>query len=128
LPPAKYAGTGGAPDQSLAPLSKIIYDLNERFGTDFSEMDKILSQMAEDFAADDDLRKKAQNNCIDNFRYPFDSAFINIVLDRMDQNETFFNKVLDDEQFQQNLKDMMMPIIYERLRTGTEAEGKRKQA
>lgn len=122
LPPVKYAGTGGVPEQSLAPLSKIIHDLNERFGTNFSEMDKILSQMAEDFAADEDLRKKARNNSIDNFKYPFDSAFINIVLDRMSQNEAFFNKVLDDEKFQQELKEMMMPLIYERLRTGQELD------
>lgn len=121
LPPTKYAGTGGVPDQSLAPLSKIIHDLNERFGTNFTEMDKILSQMAEDFAANDDLRKKARNNSIDNFKYPFDSAFINIVLDRMTQNEAFFNKVLDDERFQQDLKDMLLPVIYERLRTGMDA-------
>lgn len=117
LPPTKYAGTGGVPDQSFVPLSKIIHDLNERFGTNFSEMDKILSQMAEDFAANDDLRKKARNNSIDNFKYPFDSAFINIVLDRMSQNEAFFNKVLDDEKFQRDLKDLMLPVIYERLRS-----------
>jgi type I restriction enzyme, R subunit len=51
-----------------------------------------------------------------NFKYPFNEAFINIVLDRMAQNEGFFNKVLDDEKFQQDLKDMMLPVIYERLR------------
>jgi type I restriction enzyme R subunit len=116
LPPTKYAGTGGIPDKSLMPLSKIIHDLNERFGTNFSEMDKILSQMAEDFAANEDLRKKAQNNSMDNFKYPFESAFINIILDRMSQNEAFFNKVLDDEKFQNELKEMMLPVIYERLR------------
>lgn len=116
LTPTKFAGTGGVQGKDLVPLSKIIQDLNERYGTNFTEIDKILSQMAEDFAADEDLRKKAQNNSMDNFKYPFDSAFINIVLDRMTENQAFFNKVLDDEKFQQDLKDMMMPVIYERLR------------
>lgn len=116
LPATKFAGTGGVQEKDLVPLSKIIQNLNERYGTNFTEIDKILSQMAEDFAADDDLRKKAKNNSIDNFKYPFDSAFINIVLDRMTENQAFFNKVLDDEKFQQDLKNMMLPIIYERLK------------
>ena len=100
----------------MAPLSKIINDLNERFGTDFKEIDKILAQMAEDFAFNEELRKKAKNNSLENFKYPFDNAFLNIVLDRMAQNESFFNKVLDDEKFQNDLKEMMLPVIYERLR------------
>lgn len=66
------------------------------------------------------LRKKAQNNSMDNFKYPFYDAFINIVLDRMAQNETFFNKALDDDKFQQELKELMLPVIYERLRAGRE--------
>lgn len=69
-------------------------------------MDKFLAQMAEDFVVDEELRKKAKNNSIDNFKFPFDSAFINIVLDRMTQNQDFFTKVLDDEKFQNDLKDM----------------------
>ena len=80
------------PEKALVPLSTIIHDLNDRFGTNFSEMDKILAQMAEDFVADKELRKKAQNNSIDNFKFPFDSAFINIVLDRMTQNQDFFTR------------------------------------
>ena len=36
--------------------------------------------------------KKAKNSSLENFKYPFDNAFLNIVLDRMAQNENFFNK------------------------------------
>jgi len=43
-------------------------------------------------------------------------VFINKVIDRMDQNQAFFTRVLDDEQFRIALMEYMLIETYEKLR------------
>ena len=40
---------------------------------------------------------------------------MNKVIDRMDQNQTFFARILDDEQFKNALMDLMLVETYEKL-------------
>ncbi|HAZ38138.1 MAG TPA: hypothetical protein DCY71_09900, partial [Clostridiaceae bacterium] len=64
---------------------------------------------------DEDLVQKAKTNTIDDFRFAFEKVFINKVIDRMDQNQTFFTRVLDDEQFKNALMEYMLTETYEKL-------------
>ncbi len=91
--------------------------LNKRFGTDFTKADQLLvEQIKEDFAADEDLVQKVKTNTIDDFKFAFEKVFIDKVIDRMDQNHTFFTRVLDDEQFKNALMEYMLVETYEELR------------
>jgi hypothetical protein len=50
-------------------LSSIIEVLNERFGTDLTDVDKLLlDQFEEGWVADSELADQVQNNTLDNFR------------------------------------------------------------
>jgi type I restriction enzyme R subunit len=106
----------GVKEEQEEYLSSIIERLNKRFGTDFTKADQLsVEQIKEDFAADEDLVQKAKTNTIDDFRLAFEKVFINKVIDRMDQNQAFFTRVLDDEQFKNALMEYMLIETYEKL-------------
>lgn len=113
--PVKYAG-GGIKEKEAEYLSSIIDRLNQRFGTDFTKADQLsVEQIKEDFAMDDDLVQKAKTNSIDDFRFAFNKAFMDKAVDRMEQNQVFFTKILDDEQFRNALMELMIVETYEKL-------------
>lgn len=116
LTPVESAGTARKADEQLELLSRILSNINEKLGTEFTEMDKVLAQMAADFANDSDLTKKAQANAIENFKFPFEAAFDVVVVQRMMQNDEFFRTLLSNAELSKMLKDQMLPIVYERLR------------
>jgi len=116
LPPTKHAGEGRKEDEK-EELSSIIQRLNERFGTDFSDAQKLsLEQIQEDFANDKDMVQKAKTNTLDDFKLAYVRAFMDKAVDRMSTNEKFFTKILDDEEFRTVLMEDMLVGTYNRLR------------
>ncbi|WP_096525274.1 type I restriction endonuclease subunit R [Candidatus Endomicrobiellum trichonymphae] len=99
-----------------ASLSELIEKLNERFGTDFTVMDKVLQQFIADMEKDENLRKQAMNNSKEHFKFPFNDAFMTIVVDRMVQNKEFCERILDDEKFGKTVKELLSGYMYDRLR------------
>lgn len=73
-------------------------------------------QLIEDFAAGEELTQKTRNYTIDDFRYAFNNALMSKVVERMEQNEAFFTRILDDEDFKNALADYMLVRTYKRLR------------
>jgi type I restriction enzyme R subunit len=115
LTPTQFSG-GGGKETEKERLSTLIERLNERFNTDFTHTDQLsIEQIKEDFAMDADLVQKAKTNNIDDFKFAFDKAFMNKVIDRMDLNEKFFTKILDDEQFKTALMEQMLMDTYQKL-------------
>ncbi len=55
-------GEAGRKDKKKSPLTVIIDKINERYGTDFTEMDKVLLQIESDYEAQDKWHGYAQNN------------------------------------------------------------------
>jgi type I restriction enzyme R subunit len=104
------------PKDELAKLSELIEKLNERFGTEFKDMDKVLQQFVADIEKDEDLRIQARNNSKDHFKFPFNTAFTDIVVDRMTQNKEFCEKILDDEKFGNTIKELLVEYVYHKLR------------
>ena len=97
-------------------LSEIINVLNKRFGTEFSEADKLIfDQVIEDIVADEKLATQAKNNTIDNFKFGFDDSYLDKWIGRMEQNQDIFSKIMDDKDFGALVKDYMLKKVYERL-------------
>ena len=60
-------GTGD-PEEDKAPLSEIIERLNDRFGTDFTESERLfLQQVQNDAMSREDIRSIAEANPFDKF-------------------------------------------------------------
>lgn len=115
LPNNKYAGKGKKSDDE-ALLSELIEKMNERFGTEFGDMDKVLMQFVADMEKDDNLRTQAMNNSKEHFKFPFNDVFMGIVVDRMMQNDAFCTKILDDEKFRNEISELMVGYVYDKLR------------
>jgi len=115
------AGKGKQHEPEMERLSKIVEVLNERFGLELGEVDQLLfDQFEESWAADHELFDQAKNNSMENFKLVFDPKFINTIVTRMDANQSIFKQVLDDQEFQDILKDFYVRKMYSRLRS-TEA-------
>lgn len=111
----KTAGTGARTEEKV-PLSEVLDKFNERFGTEFTAVDKVIDQLKEDFSADESLTWQARNNTIDNFELAFGKMFLGTVVNRMGQNQDFFSYLLDNKEAMNWLQAMLLPIVYEELR------------
>jgi len=102
--------------EEKAPLSEIIEILNERFGTEFEEADRLFFEQIEaDLLADKILQKQAKVNKLDTFKYAFEDIFISKLIDRMEQNKEIFEKIIEDHEFGGIVKDVLMNSIYKKL-------------
>jgi type I restriction enzyme, R subunit len=110
-------GKGAQQELELEHLSNIVEVLNERFGTELTDVDKLLlDQFEESWVADDELSHQAKNNSIDNFKLVFDHRFLQTIVTRMDANDEIYKKILDDEDFQATIMGFYLKRVYERLR------------
>jgi type I restriction enzyme R subunit len=74
-------GRGSQQEIELEHLSSIVEVLNDRFGTDLTDVDKLLlDQFEESWVADYELSDQAKNNTIDNFLLVFDRKFLQTVV------------------------------------------------
>ena len=115
LNPTTEAGIS-RPKEEKDKLSNIINLLNDKFGTDFKNADKIFfDQIEEELFQDSDLKKRALNNPLDNFKYAFEEVFINKLIERMDGNQEIFDKIMENNEFKNEVKDWLTKKIYQRF-------------
>ncbi|SLM30422.1 conserved hypothetical protein [Desulfamplus magnetovallimortis] len=113
---ATEAGVRRKKDEEKSPLSEIISTINDRFGTEFNETDRLFfDQIVQDCIADENLKIQALANTIDNFKFPFEDAFINKVIDRMDQNTDIFNRLMEGGDFSDLVAGVVLKEVYQRL-------------
>ncbi len=99
-----------------ALLSEIINVLNDRFGTEFEQADKLFfDQIEEELMQNQKLQTQAKVNKLDTFKYAFDDVFIEKLIGRMDQNKDIFEKILEDKAFGDLVKSLMMKKIYKKM-------------
>ncbi|MGH2654939.1 MAG: AlbA family DNA-binding domain-containing protein, partial [Actinomycetota bacterium] len=99
------------------PLSELIHRLNERFGADLSEADRLhLEGIVADLAADPEMQERAAANTEENFRLEFDDWFRKAVASRLHLAEELTYRILDDKEFSKQLQDGLSPRAYERAR------------
>jgi type I restriction enzyme R subunit len=124
LQPTTEAGLRRDKDDEKLPLSKIIQTLNDRFGTEFNEADRLFfEQIVEDCVSDESLKLQARSNPIENFKYPFDEKYNNIVIDRMDQNQGIFDRLMEKGDFAAFVSSAIMAEVYRRFNAGEDARG-----
>lgn len=109
-------GQVGGKDKKQEPLSVIIDKINERFGTAFSEMDKVLAQIEQDLIADQTLVEFAKNNPETTFQKIYEKEFKDIAAKRYEQNDAFFERLFGDEEYMNDVMAMMLPHVYSKMR------------
>lgn len=115
LEPTTEAGISRQKDEKDR-LSNIINLLNDKFGTEFTDADKLyFEQLEQALFENDDLKKRARNNPIENFKYAFEEVFIQTLIDRMENNQEIFDKIMDNTEFKSEVKEWLTKKIYQRF-------------
>ena len=97
-------------------LSKIIDELNERFGLDLDESDQLLfDQFEQEWENDPEIVAIAKANDFDNFRLVFERMFLATILKRVDDNDDIFKRILDDDAFQALIKEWYAKRVFDAL-------------
>ncbi|MBN2425547.1 MAG: type I restriction endonuclease subunit R [Calditrichaceae bacterium] len=98
-------------------LSNIIALLNEKYNFDFTDQDRLyFEQIEQALYENDELKIRAKNNPIENFKYAFDEIFIQTLIDRMDANQEIFDKIMVNSEFKDDVKNWLTKKIYQRFK------------
>lgn len=121
LEPAKegfrpISGEAGRREEKKDPLTVIIDKINLAFGTNFTEMDKVLLQIENDYVADPKWQGYAKSNDYKTFLMLLEKDFIEMAAARYEQNEAFFVKLFSEPEMMKQISETLAPLIYERLK------------
>lgn len=110
------SGEAGHREPKKDPLTAIIDKINDKYGTNFTEMDKVLVQMENDYATQEKWQSYAKNNDRSTFMLLFAKDFPNMAAERYEQNDQFFRKLFDDPDMMQQVMETVGSVLYERLK------------
>ena len=109
-------GEAGRRELKKDPLTVLIDKINERYGTNFTEMDKVLVQMENDYAAQSKWQSYARNNDRKTFMLLFEKDFPNMAAQRYEQNDDFFVRLFSDPELMKQVMETVGSVLYQRLR------------
>lgn len=109
-------GEAGRKEKKKDPLTVIIDKINEKFGTNFTEMDKVLLQIQNDYAGSDKWQGYAANNDRKTFMLLFEKDFPEMAAARYEQNEDFFVRMFKDPDMMGQIMQAIGGVLYERLK------------
>ncbi len=113
---APISGEAGHKEKKKDPLTVIIDKINEKYGTAFTEMDKVLVQMENDYAKQEKWQDYAKNNDRSTFMLLFSKDFPTVAAERYEQNDEFFRKLFADPDMMKQVMDTIGSVLYEKLR------------
>ncbi len=109
-------GTRKAQDEQ-APLSEIIEILNERFGTQFTEEDRLFfDQIREKACNSDVVVRTALANPLDRFEMGVRSLIEDLMIERMGENDRIVTRYMSDKEFQGSAFPVLAREIFETVR------------
>jgi type I restriction enzyme R subunit len=110
-------GEGRRHEPEPEALSTIIERFNERYGTDWTDADRLFPDaIEEDLVNDERIQLQAGANTLDTFKVGFDSTYIDAIASRLDRNEKVAFELLDNEEIRAALVAEYLPRIYARAR------------
>jgi type I restriction enzyme R subunit len=105
-------GTSKSKDENK-PLSEIIQALNDRFGTDFTEEDRLFfEQIKEKAAKDDKVIQTAKANTLEKFKLGIQDLIKDLMVQRMADNDGIVTRYMDDIDFQKTVFPILAKDIY----------------
>lgn len=106
-------GTGEAKDEK-APLSEIIEVLNERFGTQFTEEDRLFFQQIKEKAVkNEQVIQTALANPLDKFELGIRKLIEDFMIERMGENDKIVTRYMADRDFQASAYPILAREIFD---------------
>lgn len=122
LKPISALGMGQGDTQEKAPLSEIVQYINENYGTDFTQADKVayFAQDMERRLADNQSLARALdteiNPSVENRRLAFDQFYADAREDMFESNTEIYKKLVDDPTFDA----LFRRVLFDKLQKGLE--------
>lgn len=112
-----FSGAGPQNEPDPETLSTIIDRFNERYGTDWTDADRLFPDaIEEDLVNDERIQLEAAANNLDAFKVGFDTTYLGAIASRLDRNEKVAGQLLDDDEMRSALVAEYLPRIYARAR------------
>jgi type I restriction enzyme R subunit len=112
-------GTGKTKDEK-APLSEIIEVLNERFGTQFTEEDRLFFQQIKEKATkNEQIIQTALANPLDKFELGIRKLIEDFMMERMGENDKIVTRYMADRDFQAAAYPILAREIFDAVRNKT---------
>ena len=106
-PVSTKQGHGGSPEE-LEVLSRIIAELNDRFGLNIGPEHRVtLSQMIGKLDGDVALDAAARVNARENVRLTFDKKVEEVIQEIVDSNFDLYKRITDDRAFGEAIKNLL---------------------
>jgi type I restriction enzyme, R subunit len=112
-----FSGTGAENEPEPETLSTIIERFNERYGTNWTDADRLFPKsIEEDLVNDEHIQLEAGANNLDTFKVGFDTTYLAAIASRLDRNEKVASEMLDNPDLRAAVVAESMPRIYARAR------------
>lgn len=112
-------GRGGKYEDPKKPLSELIAAMNERFGLNLTEADRVwFEQQQQHLVEDAELAEVARGNDFENFEIYLEPKIEGQIIDRHEQNEVLFQAFFNKPEFQQMMVKAMSKSLYEHFNKG----------
>ena len=110
----------GKPKEEKAPLSEIIQVLNERFGTAFTEEDRLFFEQIKARAVGNaQVVQTAMANPLDKFQLGVRKLVEDMMIQRMGENDKIVTRYMDDGEFQRTAFPILAREIFEAIHAET---------
>ena len=114
-------GSGKAKEEQ-APLSEIIQVLNERFGTEFSQEDRLFfEQIKAKACGNAKVVQTALANPLDKFELGIRKVIEAMMIERMEQNDRIVTRYMSDDTFQTTAFPILARAIFDGIRSTHQA-------
>ena len=114
---APVSGSGGSgKDKEKDALSEIIDKFNKKFGTAFTEQDKVLAQLKSDMMKNEQMANSAKSGDKTAFRTLYEKYFNDIAITRYEENDNFFRGLFENEDKLKFIKELLLAELYKELR------------
>jgi type I restriction enzyme R subunit len=98
-------------------LSEIIARMNEKYGANLSESDRVFfDRVFEQMAKDPIIQLEASANSVEDFGQGFEPRFLSAVVDEISNNEQAAKRALDEKELRRELIDAGRPWVHARAK------------
>jgi type I restriction enzyme R subunit len=110
-------GVPGVPlEEVVDPLSKIIQDVNKRWGADFgSDQQKTLNSMGEELISNENLQDVISNNPKRNAEIHFETVFDDKIDDQFEEDRKLWEQLTNNRDLRRYIEKKMFHYVFNKV-------------
>jgi type I restriction enzyme R subunit len=107
-------GAGKYSEETSKKLSMIVKELNEAYGTKFSEDDKVfIGRVRDNLVNNTELIERIQNNSKQNVRAIFDRFMDEEIAKLLSSDMNLYKRIVDNEKLRKRLESALFDLVYQ---------------